>query len=241
MISILTVNSNCLDWMRLLVASVRKFTHLPYEIILVDNGSEDGSVVWILKEQKGSKDIRAFILNKNLGHGAGLDFALQQAERRFCLVLDIDAHLQRKDWDFDLIELYIAKKERKLICAGGDSRKPIHPCFMFFEREFFLDMGLSFVPREGFDVGRKIYFDLLVAGYEVLRIPPGYESNKKKFYDGAWGDNYYIAGKPTIYHNWYSARMWRKNRVDNLTREEFERRKKILFEQPLVKEILSMD
>ncbi|GAI72907.1 unnamed protein product, partial [marine sediment metagenome] len=105
---------------------VRKFTHMPYEIVIVDNNSEDGSVEW-LKEQEG---VRAIMLNRNIGHGMGLDLALKNASRRFCLVLDIDAHLQRAGWDSELIALYKSVPERRLIAAGGGEPKPIHPCFV---------------------------------------------------------------------------------------------------------------
>jgi len=234
MISILSVNSNCLDCMRLLVATARKFTQVPYEIVIVDNNSEDGSVEW-LKEQEG---VRAIMLNRNIGHGMGLDFALKNAGRRFCLVLDIDAHLQRESWDSEFIALYKSVPERRLIAAGGGEPKPIHPCFMFFERKFFLENKLSFIARDFHDVGRKIYYDITGLGYEILRIFSGYEPGGEKFYSGAFGDNYYLDGKPTIYHNWYAARMWKKDEVDKYKKKDFEKDSKTLFDQPLVKEIL---
>ena len=107
-------------------------------------------------------------------------------------------------------------------------------------KKFFLENGLSFVPREGHDVGRKNYFDIIRLGYKTVRIPPGYEdaATQRKFYPGAWGDEHYVMGRPTIYHNWYSARMWRKEKVDNLTKEEHEKRKNIIFNHPFVKEIM---
>jgi len=234
MISILSANNNCLDWMRLLIASVRKFTKMPYEIVIVDNNSEDGSVEW-LKEQE---EIRVIMLDRNIGHGAGLDLALRSADRHFCLVLDTDAHLQREGWDSELIALYKAIPERRLIAAKGGEVKPIHPCFMFFERMFFLENKLSFIAREFHDVGRKIYHDIIGLGYETLRISSGYEPDGEKFYPEAFGDDYYLDGKPTVYHNWYAARMWKKDKVDRYKKKDFEKDSKTLFDQPLVKEIL---
>jgi len=234
MISILSVNWNCLNWMRLLVASIRKFTRTPYEIVIVDNSSEDGSVEW-LKEQE---EVKAIMLNRNIGHGAGLDLALKSVGQRFCLVLDIDAHLQREGWDSELIALYKSVSGRRLIAANGGEAKPIHPCFMFFERKFFLENKLSFIAKGFHDVGRKIYFDIIELGYEILRISSSYESGGGKFYPGAFGDEYYLDGKPTIYHNWYAARMWKKDEVDIYKKKDFEKDSKTLFDQPLVKEIL---
>jgi len=239
MISILSVNYNCIDWVKLLINSVRKFTNVPYEIIIIDNASEDGSAEWL----RAQKDIKAIFNEKNIGHGRGLDLGIKSVAYNYCLVLDIDAHLQRLGWDHDFIRLYSNPKIKLIAAKGGDTRKtkPIHACFQFFETKFFIDNKLSFTPRDGHDVGRKNYYDVINLGYEVLRIPAGYEPDKKKFYDGAWGDEYYINDKRTIYHNWYSSRMWKKEKVDSLTKEEFKKRKSIIFNQPLVKEILNYE
>jgi len=234
MISILAVNRNCLEWMQLLVKSVKKFTLVPYEIIILDNNSEDGSYEW-LKEENG---VRPVPLPNNIGHGMGLDALVRQACHRFCLVLDIDAHLQHREWGYDLLDLYMAHPKRRLIAAKGGEKKPVHPCFMFFEREFFIKHNLKFIPTKEYDVGRKLYSDVLELGYEVFRVPVGYESQGKKFYDGAYGDEYYINGKPMVYHNWYSSRMYKKEQVDGYTKEEFTKRKQIVFDQALVRDIL---
>jgi len=256
-ISILAVSYNTLDWTRLLVQSIRKFTTLPYEIVIIDNNSSDGTVEW-LKEQK---DVRAILLNENIGHGMGLDFGVKQVRYPFTFVMDIDAHLQRKNWDFDLFDIYKTDEKIRLIAAkGGDpegkltceenldkwitanvSKKPIHACFQFFNTRFFKANGLSFIPREGHDVGRKNYFDIIRLGYKVVRIPPGYEdaAAQRKFYPDSWGDEHYLNGQIFLYHNWYSSRMWKKEKVDNLTREEFEERKAAIFNHPFIKDILA--
>ena len=252
MISIIAVNYNTLPWMKLLVQSVRKFTTVPHEVVIVDNFSSDGSMGWLSRQN----DIRVIALNYNAGHGAGLDLALSTVDPikyRFCIALDIDTHLQRKNWDSDFLNLYAKDGDIKLIAAKGDDvekgaaanvkAKPIHACFQFFEARFFKAHNLSFKPREGHDVGRKNYFDILGLGYKVKRIPAGYEDveKKSKFYPGVWGDEYYIQAKPTLYHNWYSSRMYKKDKVDNLTKKEHEKRKKNVFLNEFVEDILSYE
>ena len=234
MISILSVNRNCLDWMQLLVQSVRKFTTIPHEIVIIDNNSQDGSVEWLKKQG----DIKAVMLNHNIGHGAGLDLGLQHVKYPHCLVLDIDAHLMKPQWDFDLLDIMSKNTQCKLIAAKGGDPKPIHPCFMFFPVRFFREHKFSFKPTKEYDVGRKLYPDILNLGYEVFRVPTGYEKPGVKFYDGAYGDVYYVNQEHIVYHNWYSSRMWKKDRVDDLTREEFERGRKVVFSRDLVREIL---
>ena len=236
MISIVTVSFNCRDWIELLVKSVRKFTAVPHELIVVDNGSLDGSGLWLLSQS----DVKLFPLKHNIGHGAGLDYGIKRAVYKYVLVLDADAHLQRAGWEGDFISLYEQNPKTRLIAAGGGSRaidaqKPIHACFQFFEREFFLDNHLSFVPGK-YDVGRKNYYDVINLGFDVERVPAG-----AKFYPDAYGDEYYIGGQPTIYHMWYSSRMSRipeGGKVDNYQKSDYEANKKHLFSMELVRRIL---
>jgi glycosyltransferase involved in cell wall biosynthesis len=203
---------------------------------VVDNGSLDGSAFWLAAQP----DVRLFPLIHNIGHGAGLDYGIARAVNKYVLVLDADAHLQREGWEADFLALYESNPKTRLIAAGGgsreiDAKKPIHACFQFFEREFFLDNKMSFVPKQ-YDVGRKNYYDVIGLGYEVERIPAG-----AKFYPDAYGDNYYIADKPTVYHQWYSSRMSRvpaDGKVDNYLKSDYERNKAHLFSMDLVRRIL---
>ncbi len=237
MISIVTVSFNCRDWIELLVKSVRKFTAVPYELIVVDNGSRDGSGLWLATQS----DVRLCPLTYNIGHGAGLDYGIKRAVFKYVLVLDADAHLQRSGWEGDFLSLYEQNPKTRLIAAGGseraiDSNKPIHACFQFFEREFFLDNHLSFVPGQ-YDVGRKNYYDVMGLGYNVERVFAG-----AKFYPDSYGDEYYFGGQPTLYHHWYSSRMSRvpaDGKVDNYLKSDYERNKAHVFGMDLVRGILS--
>jgi glycosyltransferase involved in cell wall biosynthesis len=236
-ISIVTVSFNCRDWIELLVKSVRKFTAVPHELLVVDNGSLDESGLWLAAQP----DVRLFPLTHNIGHGSGLDYGIARAKYKYALVLDADAHLQREGWEADFLSLYESNPQTRLIAAGGGSReidanKPIHACFQFFEREFFLDNKMSFVPGQ-YDVGRKNYYDVINLGFDVERIFAG-----AKYYPDAYGDEYYLAGKPTIYHMWYSSRMSRipdGGKVDNYLKSDYEKNKAHIFSRDFVRGILS--
>ena len=234
MISVLSVNHNGLDWIKLLVASVRKFSAEKHEILILDNASEDGSVKWLTYNQ----DVRAILSDKNMCHGPGLDYLLPFAQSEYALILDSDAHILRSGWEVDMLALYHSAENVRLVAAAGGAIKPIHPCVMFLKPSFFLVEKLSFVARDGYDVGRKNYFDLRERGYATALIPPGYEEGRTKYYPKTWGDTYYVDGKPTYFHHWYASRMWQQKQVDNLTRKEFEECKARLFSNLKVKEIL---
>ena len=277
MLSLLSVNYNTLDWAKLLVQSIRKFTASPYELIVVDNASVDGSREWLaeqkdvnypglkprasragseassqglkynyrqLREESQGQFIKLISLDKNIGHGKGLDLALENASSEWCVVLDIDTHIQREGWETDLLSLYKSDYRIRLIAAKGGNPddvppKPIHACWMFFETKFFKDNNLSFIARDGYDVGRKIYYDITGMGHKVLRIGAGYEPDGQKFYPGTFGTEYYIGGRPTLFHHWYASRMWHKAQVDGYRLEDFEKHKALLFSMPLVREILA--
>jgi len=139
-----------------------------------------------------------------------------------------------------MIDLYNADPNTRLIAAGGceraiDSGKPIHACFQFFEREYFLDNRMSFVPGQ-YDVGRKNYFDVIGRGHNVGRVFAG-----AKFYPNAYGDEYYINGQPTLYHHWYSSRMARvpaDGKVDNYLKSDYEANRNHIFSMDQVRRIL---
>lgn len=235
MLSIVTVSYNCKDFIELLVKSVRRFTTWPHELIVIDNNSEDGSREWL----ESQPNIRLAPLTTNIGHGRGLDMALGMAEGDFCLVLDADSHIQRNEYECDLLAYYRSGPNVRLVAALGTydpdapDAKPIHAAFMFFETQVFKDFGFSFVATGRHDVGRKVFYDLRERGLETVRIASG-----PKIYPGAYGCEYHINEKPTLYHNWYSSRMWHKDLVDNYKRADFDQYKAALFAQPLVREIL---
>jgi glycosyltransferase involved in cell wall biosynthesis len=240
MITILTVNHNTLDFLQLLVQSVRKFRgEVPTTIMVIDNDSTDGSREWVAAQP----DVEAHLLDRNAGHGPGLDYGLSRVSTRFVLVLDSDAHLQRTGWDVDLMKLYQADPRLRLIAALGGVEKPIHPCFMFFEAPYFKSSQFSFVARDGHDVGRKIYYDVLAAGFHVLRVECGYEAHRQNFYPGTFGTEYYIFQQPTIFHTWYATRMTTckiGERLDeSYSKVDFLKDKELLFSMPLVQQILA--
>jgi hypothetical protein len=238
--TVLAVNHNTPDFMRLLVAPTRKFSEEDHVIIIFDNDSKDGSREWL----ETQTNIRSIYSSTNIGHGLGLDQAFPFVETPWTCVLDIDCHVQRPGWDGALRGLYTRSSKTRLVAAHGgvgNEQKPIHPFFMWFETSYFRQQNFKFAPGNGWDVGRALYGQILERGYEVVRVQSGYEPGGGKFYPGVFGTEYYIDGQPTIYHNWYSARMTGLklgDDVDGYKYQDFMAQKKLLFSQPLVRDIL---
>jgi glycosyltransferase involved in cell wall biosynthesis len=237
-LSIIAANVNSPEWGELLVQSIRKFTNSEYEIIIVDNGSNSKNIAWFRQQ----KDIQLIEMGGNTGHGAALDTGTRAAQGKWGCGIDIDAHFQRSGWDTDLMELYHSNPAIRLIGCKGPEIKPLHPPLFFFEREFFLEHGILFKYQPGVkgstDSTQKAYWDILELGYEVFRFETG-----TKIYD-AIGDEFWISGKPTIYHQYYGSRFQENDptrtaqSLDGISLETHLKNKAKLFEQPFVKEIL---
>ena len=114
------VNYKTLDLTRLCLRSIRKFTHPPYEVIVVDNNSQDASTEY-LRQLKWIRLIeRTDSANDSSGgfaHAAALDLALAQTQTEFFVSLHSDTFVRRKNWLGELLALFAG--DLKMACVGG--------------------------------------------------------------------------------------------------------------------------
>jgi len=238
-ISIITVNIDSPEWARLLIESIRKYTTVDYEIIVVDNGSLCMNLFWL----EAQKDILLWKLGKNVGHGTGMDMGTQVAKAPYVCILDIDSHIMRPKWAEDLIALYESDPQVKLIGCVGPDHKPLHPPLFFFEKSFILQNGISFkyVPDVSTDTAQKAYHDIVGMGYKVHRL----EKGEKEY--GLIGDEIHLNGQSTIYHHWYGTRFCennphrKKQELDGYTLERHLEEKAKLYFIPQVQELLGLN
>lgn len=236
-ISIISAMVDSPEWAELLVKSVRKFTSMKYEIIIIDNESLPENLEWLEKQ----KDVGLIKLTKNIGHGNAIDLGTMLANFDYICFLDIDAHIQRKDWDSDLFNLYSSDPLIGLIGVIGPEHKPLHPPLFFYKKSFVAENNISFkyLPRSSTDTAQKAYWDILNLGFKVERLKKG-----EKIYN-CIGDEIHINGRVALYHHWYGCRFCEnrpertKAQLDGYTLEEHLKNKKQLFEHPMIKEILN--
>ena len=85
--SIIILNYNTRDFIETCVQSIRQNTQdTPYEIIVVDNGSKDGSVAWLRQQQ----DLRCIFNKENQGFPRGCNQGLAIARGTRLLLLNSD-------------------------------------------------------------------------------------------------------------------------------------------------------
>jgi len=91
LVSIIVLNWNTLQTTRRCLARVRQYTDVPYELIVVDNGSFDGSAQALYYEP----DIRLIALPTNRGFAGGNNKAVATAKGEFLCLLNSDAFVTR--------------------------------------------------------------------------------------------------------------------------------------------------
>jgi GT2 family glycosyltransferase len=100
-ISIVVLSCNRLVYLRnTLQALLETDDPARLEIIVVDNGSHDGSVEYLQRAHRGGVLSKLLLLRENLGISAGYNhgFALADARSPYLMKLDSDIMIQSKDW-----------------------------------------------------------------------------------------------------------------------------------------------
>jgi hypothetical protein len=118
--TICIVNYKTLDFTRLCLRSIRKFTRYPYEVVVVDNGSQDDSLEYL----KRSSWIRLIERRPKGGepgggyaHAAGLDLGLKNCNTEFFISMHSDTFVQKAGWLSDLTSHF--DSDEKVACVGS--------------------------------------------------------------------------------------------------------------------------
>jgi len=117
--TICVVNYKTLDLTRCCLRSIRKFTSYPYEVFVIDNGSNDESLDylkslgWIrLIERSTNGDT-----NGGYSHAAGLDRGLDNCNTEFFISMHSDTLVQKANWLTDLIGYF--DNDENISCVGS--------------------------------------------------------------------------------------------------------------------------
>jgi len=118
--TICIVNYKTLDFTRLCLRSIRRFTQYPYEVIVVDNDSQDES----LKYLKSLNWIRLIERRAKPGepgggyaHGSGLDLGLENCRTEFFVSMHSDTFVRKDNWLAELISYF--GDDEHIACVGS--------------------------------------------------------------------------------------------------------------------------
>jgi glycosyltransferase involved in cell wall biosynthesis len=116
--TICIVNYKTLDLTRLCLRSIRKFTKYPYEVMVIDNDSQDESLQYL----KSLNWIRLIVRKEQNGvsggfaHAAALQFGLENCNTEFFISMHSDTFVQKENWLAELISHF--KNDEAIACVG---------------------------------------------------------------------------------------------------------------------------
>ena len=98
-LSVITLSWDNLDFTKAFVRSIRDNTTLPYELIIVDNGSEPDTQKWV--EENSDQSI---IFQENQGFSKGFNEGVKLAQGKYVMMANNDTEFP-PDWDKKLVDI----------------------------------------------------------------------------------------------------------------------------------------
>lgn len=86
LVSIVTLSWNAVQFTKLAIESIRAHTNVPYEIIVVDNGSDDETLSWLRMQS----DLRVVYNSTNRGFSVGNNQGISIARGEYIVILNND-------------------------------------------------------------------------------------------------------------------------------------------------------
>jgi len=135
-VSIVVVNWNGKEHLKYCLPSLKKINYPNYEVIVVDNGSTDGSQAYVKRYHFWVKLIEN---QKNLGYVGGNNVGIEQSDGDYILVLNNDTKVTP---EFLKIMVEDMEKDEKIGCLG--------PKILCLYNKTTLDVAGSFFTDTGF-------------------------------------------------------------------------------------------
>jgi len=158
--TICIVNYKTLDFTRLSLRSIRRFTKYPYQVIVVDNDSQDESLEylkslnWIrLIERRSGADEPG----GGYAHSAGLDLGLENSNTEFFVSMHSDTFVRQDNWLKDLINYF--GNDENIACVGSGKIELIPKWRILLKKATDLRTFKRKVLREPDPVGKFRYYN----------------------------------------------------------------------------------
>ena len=137
LVSIVIPTPGRLQLLKKCISSIYSNTSTPFEIVVVDNGSKDGTAEWLESEAKVRKDLRVFHQPENLGFQKAINIGVSKARGKYLLLFNDDAWVTAREPDGrDWLRVYVDELARdpKLGIVGphGDNSSPTLKSPMLF-------------------------------------------------------------------------------------------------------------
>ncbi len=155
LITILTVNYNTSDFIKLMLNALKKLTKNKYRVIICDNGSDKKDIVKLIYAVKEYMNVELIFRNQsesgNQGHAEALDILSSMVNTEFSVILDSDCCILMKNWDEYLISQL--DKKNKLISSPRyfNNRKNNYPgpYIVLYDSKIYNKLNISSLPGDG--------------------------------------------------------------------------------------------
>src|SRR3989344_1488598 len=91
-VSVIIPNWNGKDLLKTCLTSLQEQTFKDFEVVMVDNGSGDGSLEYI---QKNFPKVKVVILDKNYGFAKAVNMGIKSSESEYLFLLNNDTEVNR--------------------------------------------------------------------------------------------------------------------------------------------------
>ena len=158
--TVCVVNYKTLDFTRLCLRSIRRFTKYPYDMIVVDNDSQDESLEylkgldWIqLIERRAKADEPG----GGYAHSVGLDLGLENCKTEFFVSMHSDTFVRKDNWLTDLISCF--DSDKNTACVGSGKIELVPKWRILLKKATDLRTFRRRITREPDPVGKFRYYN----------------------------------------------------------------------------------
>jgi glycosyltransferase involved in cell wall biosynthesis len=195
----------------LCIRSMRQYAGRPFELVVGDGGSTDGSVAMLETFQKRGW-LEFEVADAPRMHGDWLDGWIKQCPRRYCVFCDSDMEFLADGWLSEMMEV-MASTQCALVCAYFTPPDPdyVHPVYqtqmqlaprpspwlLLLDLEQVRDISASFlfhedeategVPGVAYDVGGFFFRELTDRGLTWRSMPESWLEKAHHFGGMSWG------------------------------------------------------
>ncbi|WP_291322890.1 glycosyltransferase [Desulfonatronospira sp.] len=113
LVSIIIVNYNGIEHLKTCLPALMRTQKVPFEVLVVDNASSDGSVQWL---QETYPEVKTISMETNLGFGRGNHLGVENARGQLVVFLNSDTMVE-PDWLWTLIQPLYAEPDIGAVCS----------------------------------------------------------------------------------------------------------------------------
>ena len=174
-----------------------------FELIIVDNGSTDGTVEYLKNLEKQKNNVEIIYNSENLGYSKGCNQGAKIAQYDYIAFLNNDILLS-DGWADNLIEIFEKESDAGLVSAyqieGSEYKEWIYPKIMNkLLKKRRCDYSVSINPHFSCVITKKDIFNK-IGGFDENFTPAYFEDNDLSWRYIFAGYKNFISQKSYIYH-----------------------------------------